>query len=126
MEYVHNQLVGDGKNKDSQCMTNIDNDRLLQFVSKEICYQPESFKQFIKDKKYYLQKQSFLFGARGDYKFNDDQYDSPRNGNENTDYGSLTGFNGRTNFKFIIPCISNCAVELFTCDSLFRQWLNII
>ena len=111
---VHNQLVGDGKNKDSQCMTNIDNDRLLQFVSKEICYQPESFKQFIKDKKYYLQKQSFLFGARGDYKFSDDQYDSPRNGNENTDYGSLTGFNGRTNFKFIIPCISNCAVELFT------------
>nr|DAE35323.1 MAG TPA: hypothetical protein [Caudoviricetes sp.] len=53
-------------------MTNIDNDKLLQFVSKEICYQPESFKQFVKDKKYYLQKQSFLFGARGDYKFKDD------------------------------------------------------
>ena len=30
------------------------------------------------------------------------------------DYGSLTGFDGRENFKFIIPCISNCAVELFT------------
>nr|DAH14100.1 MAG TPA: hypothetical protein [Caudoviricetes sp.]DAH37543.1 MAG TPA: hypothetical protein [Caudoviricetes sp.] len=26
----------------------------------------------------------------------------------------MTGFDGRTNFKFIIPCISNCAVELFT------------
>jgi hypothetical protein len=26
----------------------------------------------------------------------------------------LTGNNGRKNFKFIIPCISNCAVELFT------------
>ena len=26
----------------------------------------------------------------------------------------MTGFNGRKNFKFIIPCISNCAVELFT------------
>lgn len=112
--YVHNQLVGDGKDKDSQCMTNIDNDKLLQFVSKETCYQPESFKQFTKDKKYYLQKQSFLFGARGDYKFADDQYDSPRNGSYNTDYGSLTGSNGRKNFKFIIPCISNCAVELFT------------
>lgn len=112
--YVHNQLVGDGKDKESQCMTNIDNDKLLQFVSKEICYQPESFKQFTKDKKYYLQKQSFLFGARGDYKFADDQYDSPRNGSYNKDYGSLTGFNGRKNFKFIIPCISNCAVELFT------------
>ena len=111
---VHNQLVGDGKDKNSQCMTNIDNDKLLQFVSKEVCYQPESFKQFIKDKKYYLQKQSFLFGARGDYKFTDDQYDSPRNGSYNKDYGSLTGFNGRKNFKFIIPCISNCAVELFT------------
>ena len=112
--YVHNQLVGNGKDKESQCMTNIDNDKLLQFVSKEICYQPESFKQFTKDKKYYLQKQSFLFGARGDYKFADDQYDSPRNGSNNTDYGSLTGFDGRGNFKFIIPCISNCAVELFT------------
>lgn len=112
--YVHNQLVGNGDDLSSQCMTNIDNDKLLQFVSKEVCYQPESFKQFIKDKKYYLQKQSFLFGARGDYKFNDDQYDSPRNGSYNEDYGSLTGFDGRKNFKFIIPCISNCAVELFT------------
>lgn len=112
--YVHNQLVHNGDDLSSQCMTNIDNDKLLQFVSKEICYQPESFKQFTKDKKYYLQKQSFLFGARGDYKFTDDQYDSPRNGSYNKDYGSLTGFDGRSNFKFIIPCISNCAVELFT------------
>lgn len=111
---VHNQLVGNGDDVQSQCMTNIDNDKLLQFVSKEICYQPESFKQFTKDKKYYLQKQSFLFGARGDYKFEDDQYDSPRNGDINEYYGSLTGFDGRKNFKFIIPCISNCAVELFT------------
>lgn len=111
---VHNQLVGDGHDLASQCMTNIDNDKLLQFVSKEVCYQPESFKQFIKDKKYYLQKQSFLFGARGDHKFNDDQYDSPKNGYTNTEYGTLIGHNNRRNFKFIIPCISNCAVELFT------------
>ena len=114
--YVHNQLVGDGKDSESQCMTNIDNDKLLQFVSKEICYQPESFKQFTKDKKYYLQKQSFLFGARGDYKFKDDQYDFVGNGDNKAwyDYGPLVGYNKRTNFKFIIPCISNCAVELFT------------
>lgn len=111
---VHNQLVGDGRDLASQCMTNIDNDKLLQFVSKEVCYQPESFKQFTKDKKYYLQKQSFLFGARGDHKFNDDQYDSPKNGGTNTDYGILIGRNNRRNFKFVIPCISNCAVELFT------------
>lgn len=111
---VHNQLVGDGKDGESQCMTNIDNDKLLQFVSKEICYQPESFKQFTKDKKYYLQKQSFLFGARGDYKFKDDQYDSFINGRPNPDYGSLYGKNNRQNFQFVIPCISNCAVELFT------------
>lgn len=113
---VHNQLVGDGKDKDSQCMTNIDNDKLLQFVSKEICYQSESFKQFVKDKKYYLQKQSFLFGARGDYKFKDDQYDFIGQGDKGAsyDYGPLIGYNKRTNFKFIIPCISNCAVELFT------------
>lgn len=116
---VHNQLVGDGKDGESQCMTNIDNDKLLQFVSKEICYQPESFKQFTKDKKYYLQKQSFLFGARGDYKFRDDQYDTSTdmyNNAEtiNSDYGPLLGKNNRKDFKFIIPCISNCAVELFT------------
>lgn len=113
---VHNQLVGDGKDSESQCMTNIDNDKLLQFVSKEICYQPESFKQFTKDKKYYLQKQSFLFGARGDYKFKDDQYDFVGWGDNEAwyDYGPLVGYNKRTNFKFIIPCISNCAVELFT------------
>lgn len=111
---VHNQLVGNGRDLASQCMTNIDNDKLLQFVSKEVCYQPESFKQFIKDKKYYLQKQSFLFGARGDHKFNDDQYDSPKNGYTNTQYGTLIGNNKRRNFKFVIPCISNCAVELFT------------
>lgn len=111
---VHDQLVKDGKDSKSQCMTNIDNDKLLQFVSKEVCYQPESFKQFTKDKKYYLQKQSFLFGARGDHKFNDDQYDFPKNGGANTDYGMLIGHNNRRNFKFVIPCISNCAVELFT------------
>ena len=111
---VHNQLVWKGDDLASQCMTNIDNDKLLQFVSKEVCYQPESFKQFIKDKKYYLQKQSFLFGARGDHKFNDDQYDSPKNGYTNTEYGMLIGNNNRRNFKFVIPCISNCAVELFT------------
>lgn len=112
--FVHDQLRWDGKDKDSQCMTNIDNDKLLQFVSKEVCYQSESFKQFVKDKKYYLQKQSFLFGARGDHKFRDYQYDSYINGSPNPDYGSLRGKNGRLNFYFIIPCISNCAVELFT------------
>lgn len=113
---VHDQLSRDGKDGESQCMTNIDNDKLLQFVSKEICYQSESFKQFIKDKRYYLQKQSFLFGARGDYKFKDDQYDFVGNGHHGAlyDYGPLIGYNKRTNFKFIIPCISNCAVELFT------------
>lgn len=114
--WVHNQLFGNGDRLESQCMTNIDNDKLLQFVSKEICYQPESFKQFTKDKRYYLQKQTFLFGARGDYKFKDDQYDFVGKGDNEAryDYGPLIGYNKRTNFKFIIPCISNCAVELFT------------
>lgn len=107
---VHNQLVGNGNDLTSQCMTNIDNDKLLQFVSKEVCYQPESFKQFIKDKKYYLQKQSFLFGARGDHKFFDEYYDSPYN----PLLGTLHGADKRLSFKFVIPCISNCTVELFT------------
>ncbi len=110
--YCHNHLVGDGKDGSSpQCMTNIDNNKLLQFVSKEVCYQPESFKQFIKDKNYYLDKQQFLFGARGDAKFRDDLYDSP---NTTGEFEDLVGYNDRTSFRFIIPCISNCAVELFT------------
>lgn len=110
--YCHNQLVGDGKDESSpQCMTNIDNNKLLQFVSKEVCYQPESFKQFIKDKNYYLDKQSFLFGARGDAKFREDMYDSP---STNGEFCKLTGFNNRETFRYIVPCISNCAVELFT------------
>ena len=36
------------------------------------------------------------------------------NGSPNPDYGSLYGKNKRKSFQFIIPCISNCTVELFT------------
>ena len=104
-----NQLDGDGDDNGSQCMTNLDNYDLLQFVSKEVCYQPESFKSFIKDKKYYLDKQSFLFGARGDYKFNDWEYDSPNNKRYyNIDADSRSGV-----FNFITPCISNCSIEIW-------------
>jgi hypothetical protein len=38
-------------------------------------------------------------------------YDS---GDGGFDYGPLLGANDRKDYKFIIPCISNCAVELFT------------
>lgn len=58
---VHDQLVKDGKDSKSQCMTNIDNDKLLQFVSKEICYQPESFKQFTKDKNIIYKNSLFIW-----------------------------------------------------------------
>lgn len=99
-----NHLTGDGKAEDGpQCMTNIDNDYLLQFVSKEVCYQPESFKSFIKDKKYYLNTCQFLFGARGDHKFRDDQYDS-----------SYSLLPLHIVHKLITPCISNCYIELYS------------
>ena len=67
---VH-QMSGDDTNTENQCMTNLANNSLLQFISKEVCYQPESFKTFIKDKKYYIETPLFLFGARGDSGFND-------------------------------------------------------
>lgn len=111
------QLSGDGKADGSQCMTNIDNDSLLQFVSKEVSYQPESFKQFIKDKKYYIQTPLYLFGARGDYKFNDDIYDSP----ENNMYGDLkSDITGNTDWKFIVPGISNCYIPTYNENSKYN------
>jgi hypothetical protein len=61
--------MSDGNNIEDQCMANLANNSLLQFVSKEVCYQPESFKTFIKNKKYYIETPLFLFGSRGDKKF---------------------------------------------------------
>ncbi len=91
-----------------QCMTNLANNDLLQFVSKEVCYQPESFKTFIKDKKYYIETPLFLFGSRGDRKFKDNLYDSPG------EYGCLVNAEGGvSNHNFIIPGISNCALETY-------------
>lgn len=109
-----NHLSEDGKADGAQCMTNIDNDVLLQFASKEVSYQPEYFKQFIKDKKYYIQTPLYLFGARGDYKFNDDIYDSPNN----SMYGDLkSDITGNNNWKFIIPGISNCSIPTYNENS---------
>lgn len=108
-----NHLEEDGRNDRAQCMTNIDNDILLQFVSKEVSYQPESFKQFIKDKKYYIQTPLYLFGTRGDHNFTDSEYDCS-NTHQNSRYGNLKDeADGRTDWKFIIPGISNCAVSVY-------------
>lgn len=71
------QMSDERNETENQCMANLANNDLLQFVSKEVCYQPESFKTFIKDKKYYIETPLFLFGSRGDRKFQDDIYDSP-------------------------------------------------
>lgn len=116
---VH-QMSGKDTNTENQCMTNLANNSLLQFVSKEVCYQPESFKTFIKDKKYYIETPLFLFGSRGDKKFQDDIYDSPSNGKyiqadgkyipEKEKLGTTYGI---TNHKFIIPGISNCVLETY-------------
>lgn len=116
---VH-QMSGKDTNTENQCMTNLANNSLLQFVSKEVCYQPESFKTFIKDKKYYIETPLFLFGSRGDKKFQDDIYDSPSNGKyiqadgkyipEKEKLGTTYGI---INHKFIIPGISNCVLETY-------------
>lgn len=93
---------------ENQCMANLANNNLLQFVSKEVCYQPESFKTFVKDKKYYIETPLFLFGSRGDKDFRDDIYDTP-----GSKYGDLITAFGIYNHKFIIPGISNCTLETY-------------
>ena len=112
--------MSDKNSTENQCMANLANNSLLQFVSKEVCYQPESFKTFIKDKKYYIETPLFLFGSRGDKKFEDDIYDSPSNGKyvqangkhipEKEELGTTYGI---TDHKFIFPGISNCTLETY-------------
>lgn len=92
----------------NQCMANLANNNLLQFISKEVCYQPESFKTFVKDKKYYIETPLFLFGSRGDKDFRDDIYDTP-----GSIYGDLETVYKIKNHKFIIPGISNCTLETY-------------
>lgn len=92
----------------NQCMANLANNNLLQFISKEVCYQPESFKTFVKDKKYYIETPLFLFGSRGDKDFRDDIYDTP-----GSIYGDLETVFKIKNHKFIIPGISNCTLETY-------------
>ena len=114
------QMSDKRNDTENQCMTNLANNDLLQFVSKEVCYQPESFKTFIKDKKYYIETPLFLFGSRGDRKFQDDIYDSPSNGKYIQEDGkripegyTLTTTYGIWNHKFIFPGISNCTLETY-------------
>ena len=104
---VH-QMSGEDTNTENQCMTNLANNSLLQFISKEVCYQPESFKTFIKDKKYYIETPLFLFSARGDSGFNDQLYDSPAANGD----ALITTF-GIIKHKFIVPGISNCTLETY-------------
>ena len=104
---VHQMADIDNSTK-NQCMANLANNNLLQFISKEVCYQPESFKTFVKDKKYYIETPLFLFGSRGDKDFRDDIYDTP-----GSIYGDLETVFKIKNHKFIIPGISNCALETY-------------
>ena len=102
------QMSDERNDTENQCMTNLANNSLLQFISKEVCYQPESFKTFIKDKKYYIETPLFLFGSRGDSKFNDQLYDSPAANGD----ALITTF-GIIKHKFIVPGISNCTLETY-------------
>lgn len=120
--------MSDGWNdSENQCMANLANNDLLQFVSKEVCYQPESFKTFIKDKKYYIETPLFLFGSRGDRKFQDDIYDSPSNGKYIPEGYTLTTTWGIWNHKFIFPGISNCTLETYhdNADLAIRYVKNV-
>lgn len=124
--------MSDKNSTENQCMTNLANNSLLQFVSKEVCYQPESFKTFIKDKKYYIETPLFLFGSRGDKKFEDDIYDSPSNGKyvqangkhipEKEELGTTYGI---TDHKFIFPGISNCTLETYVdTEKLVKRYVE--
>lgn len=121
------QMSDERNETENQCMANLANNDLLQFVSKEVCYQPESFKTFIKDKKYYIETPLFLFGSRGDRKFQDDIYDSPSNGKYIPEEYTLTTTWGIWNHKFIFPGISNCTLETYhdTEDLAIRYVKNV-
>ena len=45
------------------CATNFGNDKILQFISPEIVYQPESMKSIFKNKDYRLEPVRYLFGS---------------------------------------------------------------
>lgn len=109
------QLNSDGNNAKSQCMTNLVNNNFLQFVSKEVCYQPESFKEFIKDKKYYIETPLFLFGSRGDESFRDGIYDQTQFNNwwEVTTGGGIFTDEKIYKHRFVMPGISNCSLQTY-------------
>ena len=109
------QLNDDGDNLKSQCMTNLVNNNFLQFVSKEVCYQPESFKEFIKDKKYYIETPLFLFGSRGDESFKDDIYDQTQYNNwyEVTTNKGIYTDEKIYKHRFVMPGISNCSLQTY-------------
>lgn len=109
------QLNGYGNNTKSQCMTNLVNNDFLQFISKEVCYQPESFKEFIKDKKYYIETPLFLFGSRGDRLFRDNIYDQTQ---YNSYFETVTSVGiytseGIYKHRFVMPGISNCSLQTY-------------
>lgn len=109
------QLNSDGNNAKSQCMTNLVNNNFLQFVSKEVCYQPESFKEFIKDKKYYIETPLFLFGSRGDKSFRDNIYDQTQYNSylETVARGGIFTDEKIYKHHFIMPGISNCSLQTY-------------
>lgn len=119
--------MSDENDTTNQCMTNLANNNLLQFVSKEVCYQPESFKTFVKDKKYYIDTPLFLFGSRGDYRFKDNIYDSPSKGEYIPANKVLRTAYGVTDHKFIFPGISNCILETYVdTENLAKRYVENI
>lgn len=47
------------------CQTNVDNANVYQFISPEICYQPESMKTVLFNKEYNLEALQYIYGANG-------------------------------------------------------------
>ncbi len=67
-EYFWNQdydpdVGSDSVNACKVCATNFGNDKILQFVSPEVVYQPESMKTVFNGKDYRLQPLRYLFGS---------------------------------------------------------------
>lgn len=90
------------RNSAYECATNLKNTQLLQFVSTETSYQPESFKSLTTNKNYYLEPVRYLFGQSGKC-------------SELTDQGVRTFPYG---YKYILhPSISNANLFLAPNDS---------
>lgn len=103
--HTNNSLQDIGR----QYSTNIQNTELLQFVSAETTYLPDTFKAMSNNKDFTLEPLRYIFGSRGDKGYQPDLYDKD-DGNFVTDKGD----DWKTKLSFLQPATSNLNIRLLS------------